>query len=125
MNKLNDWLAVKITKGMANMFCAYIFLIWSLIPLVFPQAQNIVFYVSGGIIQLVALSLIMVGQNVLGREAEKRDIETHDTVMLEIGLIREQLEIAKIQRTNADIKRQDLKLILEEMNEHFINNQQQ
>jgi len=115
MNKLNDWLAVKITKGMANMWCAYIFLIWSLVPLLFPQAQNIVFYVSGGIIQLVALSLIMVGQNVLGREAEKRDIETHDTVMLEMSLIRSEQELAKIQRTNADIHRNDLRLILEEL----------
>jgi len=81
IRRFNDWLAVKITQSMATMWCAYVFLVWSLIPLVWPEAQSIVFYVSGGIIQLVALSLIMVGQNVIGQATGKQAKETHDTVL--------------------------------------------
>lgn len=95
MKKFNTWLAVKITQGMATMWCAYAFLFWSLIPLVWPEAQNVVFYVSGGIIQLVALSLIMVGQNVIGEASEKRAIETHDCVMQEFE--KQSAEIAELK----------------------------
>lgn len=95
MKRFNTWLAVKITQGMATMWCAYAFLLWSLIPLVWPQAQGVVFYVSGGIIQLVALSLIMVGQNVIGEASERRAIETHDCVMQELILAKEERENMK------------------------------
>ena len=81
IRKFNDWIAVKITKSMATMWCVYVFLGWSLIPVVWPEAQSIVFYVSGGIIQLVSLSLIMVGQNVIGQATKKQAKETHDTVL--------------------------------------------
>ena len=81
IRRFNEWLAVKVTRSMATMWCAYVFLVWSLIPLVWPEAESIVFYVSGGIIQLVALSLIMVGQNVLGQATATQAKETHDTVL--------------------------------------------
>ncbi len=92
MEKLNDWVATQVTKGMATMWCAYFFLLWSILPIFWPQTQSVVFYVSGGIIQLVALSLIMVGQNVLGRAAEKRAQEDHDTIMAEFETQRQELE---------------------------------
>ncbi len=98
MKRFNDWLAAKITQGMATMWCAYVFLLWSLIPLIFPEAQSVVFYVSGGIIQLVALSLIMVGQNVLGRDAIKQAKETHDTVMEEREMLKKELCLANLER---------------------------
>jgi hypothetical protein len=94
----NDWLAAKITQGMATMWCAYAFLFWSLLPLVFPETQSVVFYVSGGIIQLVALSLIMVGQDVLGREAVKQAKETHDTVMIEREMLKKEIYLASMER---------------------------
>ena len=112
IRKFNDWLAITITKGMATMWCAYIFLVWSLIPLVWPEAQSTVFYVSGGIIQLVALSLIMVGQNVTGQATGKQAKETHDTVLethdrvlenhdiviKEIIVVKEDLALAREER---------------------------
>lgn len=104
-------LAITITKGMATMWCAYICLVWSLIPLVWPEAQSTVFYVSGGIIQLVALSLIMVGQSVTGQATGKQAKETHDTVLethdrvlenhdiviKEIIVVKEDLALARVQ----------------------------
>ena len=96
--KFNDWLAAKITQGMSTMWCAYVFLIWSLLPAIWPQTQNVVFYVSGGIIQLVALSLIMVGQDVLGRDAIKQAKETHDTVMEEREMLKKELFLASMER---------------------------
>ncbi|WP_407310480.1 hypothetical protein [Desulfosporosinus sp. SB140] len=98
IRKWNDWLAAKITQGMATMWCAYAFLFWSLIPLVFPAAQSVVFYVSGGIIQLVALSLIMVGQDVLGRGSIRQAKETHDVVMIEREMLKKELYLANMER---------------------------
>jgi len=101
--RFNSWLAVKITKGMATMWCAYAFLFWSLIPLLCPQSQTVVFYVSGGIVQLVSLSLIMVGQNVIGETSERRAIETHDCVMQELVLVQEELALAREERRNMKV----------------------
>lgn len=114
IRKFNDWLAVKITKSMATMWCAYVFLGWSLIPVVWPEAQSIVFYVSGGIIQLVALSLIMVGQNVIGQATEKQAKETHDTVLETHDRVIENHEIVIQEIT---VVKEDLALAREERDE--------
>ena len=49
---------------MSTMTCVFAFLVWSLIPLLFPRATEFVAYISADIIQLVALPLIMVGQKL-------------------------------------------------------------
>ena len=116
MHKFNEWLAVKITQGMATMWCAYAFLCWSLIPLAWPQTQSVVFYVSGGIIQLVALSLIMVGQTVLGEAAEQQNKVTHDTVIRTHGLVMEDLLIVKRQLAIACEERNQLETLLTNLN---------
>ena len=55
--------------------------------------------------QLVALSLIMVGQNIIGEASEKQDkethdtvLETHDTVMKELLIVKEELALAREER---------------------------
>jgi len=109
MKRLNDWLALQVTKGMATMWCAYAFLIWSLLPLMWPAIQSMVFYVSGGIIQLVALSLIMVGQQVMGRAAEQRAQQDHETIMAEFAVLKDlhadqRRELAEIKALHREIK---------------------
>lgn len=49
------------------------------IPLIFFQAISIVQYISSGILQLILLPLIMVGQNLQSRHAETRAQHDFDT----------------------------------------------
>lgn len=89
MKRFNEWVAVKLTQGVGSMTCAYLFFIWSLLPLAFPQMTDVVSYVSQSIIQLVLLSVIMVGQEIGNRSHEQRDNESHDAVMAELAEIKE------------------------------------
>jgi len=89
ISKINDFVAARATLLMSTMWCVYVFFVWSLLPLVFPHLQAVVFYVSGGVIQLVALPLIMVGQNVLSRKSEERAQQDHETLMAEFAEMRQ------------------------------------
>jgi hypothetical protein len=67
--RFNAWFAVKVTNGVGTMWCAYAFAALALISL--PQAISshnvvtLVSWVSQTFLQLVLLSVIIVGQNVL------------------------------------------------------------
>ncbi|MCL5105088.1 MAG: DUF1003 domain-containing protein, partial [Armatimonadetes bacterium] len=72
---INNRIALVLTTAVGTMWCAYIFAILAL--LVAPQAikgglLTFVQWVSQTFIQLVMLSVIMVGQNILGQAADKR-----------------------------------------------------
>jgi hypothetical protein len=79
MNKLrtllthfNEWLALQLTKTVSTMWCAYFFALLALIAL--PSALSggvlaIVQWVSQTFIQLVMLSVIMVGQAIMSKQA--------------------------------------------------------
>lgn len=68
MNRFNTWLAEKITDGVSTMACAYVFAAIALISL--PAAISshslivIVAWVAQTFLQLVLLSVIMVGQKL-------------------------------------------------------------
>ncbi len=84
MNKFNDWLAVKITNGVATMWCAYIFAViacYGGTTVNWGKASEVVQWVSQTFLQLVLLSIIMVGQKVISASADKQAQEMHDTVM--------------------------------------------
>lgn len=49
------------------------------IPLIFTSAISVIQYISSGILQLILLPLIMVGQNLQGRHAELRAQHDFDT----------------------------------------------
>jgi hypothetical protein len=72
---LNGRLAVVVTTVVGTMWCAYAFAVLALVVL--PQAigggtLTFIQWVSQTFIQLVMLSVIMVGQNVLSRASDKR-----------------------------------------------------
>jgi len=72
---VNGRIALVLTTAVGTMWCAYIFAILAL--LVVPQAIHgglltFVQWVSQTFIQLVMLSVIMVGQNILGLASDKR-----------------------------------------------------
>ena len=75
----NGRLAVLITKMIGSMWCAYAFAGLALISL--PDAIHqgtvaIVSWVSQTFLQLVLLSVIMVGQQVLAKASDKQALQT-------------------------------------------------
>ncbi|MHB1681577.1 MAG: hypothetical protein ACYCYO_01935 [Bacilli bacterium] len=88
MKRFNEWIAVRMTLAFGTMAMVYLFLFWSLLPLIYPPSQNIVFYTSSGVIQLVALPAIMVGQIILGRKAERRAQQDHEAILAEFAEIK-------------------------------------
>lgn len=78
MNNFNNKLALIITKAVSTVWCAYIFAILALIAL--PSAIKggtlaLVQWLSQTFIQLVMLSLIMVGQNLMSEQVKKHHKE--------------------------------------------------
>ncbi len=83
--RFNTFLAVNITKGVGSMWCAYAFAALALISL--PSALRsgdvvtLVSWLSQTFIQLVLLSVIMVGQNVQAAATDARAEKDHETLM--------------------------------------------
>jgi len=95
---LNGKIALMLTTAVGAMWCAYIFAILALV--VIPQAVQgglltFVQWISQTFIQLVMLSVIIVGQNILGRASDKRAIQTYEdaeAILAEATKIQEHLQ---------------------------------
>ena len=94
---VNGRIALVLTATVGTMWCAYAFAVLALVVL--PEAVaggllTTVQWVSQTFIQLVMLSVIMVGQNILGRAADKRAVMTYkdaDATFHEASQIQEHL----------------------------------
>jgi hypothetical protein len=80
IQRFNARFAVRITKMVGSMWCAYLFAAFDLLSL--PAAikggiSTIVAWVAQTFLQLVLLSIIMVGQNVQSAAADKRSEDTY------------------------------------------------
>ena len=80
IQRFNAKFAVRITKMVGSMWCAYLFAAFDLLSL--PAAvrggiSTIVAWVAQTFLQLVLLSIIMVGQNVQSAAADKRAEDTY------------------------------------------------
>ena len=76
----NGWLAVQITNGVATMWCAYLFAILAFISL--PEAIStgtaaLIAWIAQTFLQLVLLSIIMVGQRVAAGASDKQALQTY------------------------------------------------
>jgi hypothetical protein len=82
INRFNTKVALLITAVVGSMWCAYAFALFDLISLpaaIRGGASAIVSWVAQTFLQLVLLSVIMVGQNVQAAAADKRAEATfHD-----------------------------------------------
>ena len=96
--RFNAWLAVRVTNGVGTMWCAYAFACLAVVSL--PAAIRshdpviLVSWVSQTFLQLVLLSVIIVGQNVLAAAADQRAAATYsdaDAVLHEAVKIQEHL----------------------------------
>ena len=81
IQRFNTALGVRITEAVGTMWCAYLFAALALVSL--PQAINggtatLVAWIAQTFIQLVLLSIIMVGQKIAGEATDKRAIETYN-----------------------------------------------
>ena len=82
VERFNAKLAVTITNGVGTMWCAYAFALLAFVSL--PAAIRsgdpviLVSWISQTFLQLVLLSIIMVGQNVQGAAADKRAEATYE-----------------------------------------------
>jgi hypothetical protein len=97
MQRFNSWLAVKITAAVGTMWCAYLFGLLALFSL--PEAirggtATLIAWIAQTFLQLVLLSIIIVGQKVDGAASDKRAIETYndaEAVLHEAQQIQEHL----------------------------------
>ena len=112
INTFNQRVAEKITSFVSTMWCAYLFAALALISL--PAAIRsgdvviIVAWIAQTFLQLVLLSIIMVGQKVSSSNVEKLILETHEASVGEF-------ELAKEARKIADQELKELKVIAHEI----------
>jgi len=104
-NRFNDWLAVKITNIVGTMWCAYAFAALALISL--PAAirggtATLIAWIAQTFLQLVLLSIIMVGQKVASEKSDRqleqtyRDAEALLKISDEIhGLLKQNTELTE------------------------------
>ncbi|HTA65638.1 MAG TPA: zinc ribbon domain-containing protein [Xanthomonadaceae bacterium] len=80
--RFNAWLAVKVTDGVGTMWCAYAFAVLAFVSL--PdvlhtgKTADLIAWVAQTFLQLVLLSIIIVGQKVAGEASDKRAIDTYN-----------------------------------------------
>ena len=93
--RFNSFLGDKITKGVGTMWCAYAFAMIAFISL--PEAIHtgtsaLISWIAQTFLQLVLLSIIMVGQKVEGAAADARADDTYRDAE---AILHEALEIQK------------------------------
>ena len=96
----NGRLATIITNGVGTMWCAYIFAGIALISL--PAAVQagtaaLIAWIAQTFLQLVLLSVIMVGQKVAAAASDKQALETYNDAE---ALLKLQDEVHKLIKTN-------------------------
>jgi hypothetical protein len=78
--RANSWLAVKITMGVGSMTCAWLFCILALIGLPTALAkggEGPIAWIAQTFLQLVLLSIIIVGTNIQSAASDKRAQDTY------------------------------------------------
>jgi hypothetical protein len=108
VSRFNRWLALKVTNAVGTMWCAYAFAILALVSLPAAIASGnpvvLVSWVSQTFLQLVLLSIIIVGQNVQATASDKRaqatyedaDAVLHTSLQIQAHLAAQDAEIEKI-----------------------------
>ena len=79
-NRFNEWLAIHITKVVGTMWCAYAFAMLAFISL--PAAvrggtATLISWIAQTFLQLVLLSIIMVGQKVAAAKSDRQLEQTY------------------------------------------------
>jgi hypothetical protein len=117
IQQFNAAVGVKITNGVSTMWCAYAFAAIALVSLPQTLASDnlitIVSWLAQTFLQLVLLSIIMVGQDVKAKSTEQKINETHEASLAEF-------ELAKNARANAALEFQELKEIAKALHARIV-----
>src|SRR5882762_4780279 len=101
LGRLNAAVAVRITKIVGTMYCAYVFSLIALVALPAAIQQGsptvLVNWLSSNFLQLVLLPIIMVGQNVISTAQDARAEADHETLTALSQMNKQQLEILEGQ----------------------------
>jgi hypothetical protein len=97
----NGWLALLITNSVGTMWCAYIFAILALISL--PDAIKagtaaLIAWIAQTFLQLVLLSIIMVGQKVAAAASDKQAFQTFTDAEALLEISNDMHELIKINK---------------------------
>src|SRR5262249_27720480 len=102
MGRANAWLAVRITRIVGTMYCAYAFTLIALVAL--PSAIHqgsatvLINWLSSNFLQLVLLPIIIVGQNVISAAQDARAAADHETLTALHQMSVQQLQILQGQQ---------------------------
>ena len=103
LNGFNGWLALTITNSVGTMWCAYAFAALALVSL--PEAIKsgtaaLIAWIAQTFLQLVLLSIIMVGQKVAAAASDKQAYQTYEDAeaLLEISN-----DMHKLIKTNTEL----------------------
>ena len=119
INEFNRRVAEKITSFVSTMWCAYIFAALALISL--PAAIKtgdvvvIVAWIAQTFLQLVLLSIIMVGQQVSSASVEKMIKETHTASLGEFELAKEARELANQELSELKVIAAEIHRVLKDV----------
>ena len=107
----NNWIAVKITNVVGTMWCAYGFTILALVSL--PDAikggrSQLVAWIAQTFLQLVLLSIIMVGQKVASTSSDRQARRTYEDAEV---LLQLSDDIHKLLKQNTTLTEQIDKLL--------------
>jgi len=99
----NGRLAIFITNAVGTMWCAYVFAVIALISL--PEAVRggtapLIAWIAQTFLQLVLLSVIMVGQKVAAAASDKQALQTYQDAE---ALIKIQDDVHRLVKLNANL----------------------
>ena len=99
----NGRLAIFITNAVGTMWCAYVFAVIALVSL--PEAIRggtapLIAWIAQTFLQLVLLSVIMVGQKVAAAASDKQALQTYQDAE---ALIKIQDDVHRLVKLNANL----------------------
>ena len=109
MGRLNAAIAVRITKIVGTMYCAYVFTLIALVALPAAIQQGsptvLVNWLSSNFLQLVLLPIIIVGQKVISAAQDARAEADHETLTVLHQMSVQQIQILNGQNEILDLLR--------------------
>lgn len=103
--RFNRKLALAITSSVGTMACAYLFAAIALISLPKAIASHdvivIVSWIAQTFLQLVLLSIIMVGQQISSDKVNTQIAETHAAALAEFELAK--IEVSELKQISAEV----------------------
>src|SRR3569833_265559 len=109
LNEINEHIAGGVTKTVGTMWCAYVFAVIALCSLKdkLHDTKSFIAWFSSQFLQLVLLSIIMVGTQYLNKASDLRAQQDHETIMA---------ELSQLKAIHAELRR-ELKLQQQETKE--------